>query len=103
MDSVCTTVSKMTDASICLLRRGRKLFLSPKGGDRWGSAAVPLRGFSAAAASRLLWVERAARDPHPNPLPFRGRECGGRADVASYGPPPRRQKSNLGWAPARRS
>ncbi len=55
-----------------------------KGEEEWGSAASPLALAMQAEgrAARHLPLEQAARDPHPNPSPFRGRE---RAPSATCG------------------
>jgi protein ImuB len=48
-----------------------------KGEDRWGSAASPLAlamQVEAGRAAHQRPFEQAARDPHPDPPPFRGRE-----------------------------
>jgi protein ImuB len=59
-------------------RRVQQHSSSPcKGEDRWGSAASPLalmEQMRTGRATHHLPLEQAARDPHPNPPPFRGRE-----------------------------
>jgi hypothetical protein len=48
-----------------------------KGEDRWGSAAsrqAPTSQMEADCAAHDFHIEQAARDPHPDPPPFRGRE-----------------------------
>src|SRR6516225_3008278 len=59
-----------------LIAGGNSLPPPSKGEDRWGSAASPL-AMSALRIRRCrashIYSQRAARDPHPNPPPFRGR------------------------------